>query len=46
MAWLWTALEVASLAAIVLGVALWSIPAACITFGVLGIGSSWLVNRR
>jgi len=46
MARLWSVMEILALAAIVAGVALWSVPAALIVGGALVLASSWAVNHR
>jgi hypothetical protein len=43
---IWNVVELLALAAIVAGVAMWSLPLALIVSGVLAVGASWAVNHR
>ena len=42
----WTVLEILSFIAVVIGVAMWSVPAGLIVFGALGLTASWAVNHK
>ncbi|MBC7938717.1 MAG: hypothetical protein H7Z19_02970 [Chitinophagaceae bacterium] len=43
---IWNVVELLALAAIVAGVAMWSLPLALIVSGVLAVAASWVVNHK